>query len=123
MDVVRVELRDEKDKEKVNGHQSQIRGGLFKAIDDFNNPNNNKENLGKQESVLVIVCKVNETGQYMLRELLETNGDSRTHRYAIRKDRVLFVVTVDDNAELQEMTISRAHALIHCPKAPQVAVI
>ena len=123
MDVVRVELRDEKDKEKVNGHQSQIRGGLFKAIDDFNNPNNNKENLGKQEGVLVIVCKVNETGQYMLRELLETNGDSRTHRYAIRKDRVLFVVTVDDNAELQEMTISRAHALIHCPKAPQVAAI
>jgi len=108
--VVRVELRAEGDKEKVNGHQSQIRGGLFKAIDDFNNPNNAG---GSSEGLLVIVCKVNETGQYMLRELLETNGESRTHRYAIRKDRVLFILSVDAQASLQEMTVSRAHALIH----------
>ena len=98
---------------KVNGHQSQIRGGLFKVIDDFNNPNA-ETSSSDGLLVIVIVCRVNETGQYMLRELLETNGESRTHRYAIRKDRVLFVLSVDANAGLQEMTISRAHSLIAC---------
>ena len=108
--VVRVDLRKEEDKDQVNGHQSQIRGGLFKVIDDFNNQNM----AGRSEGILVIVCNVNETGQYMLRELLETNGESRTHRFAIRKDRVLFVLSLDADAGLQEMTISRAHALIDC---------
>lgn len=107
--VVRVELREEADKDKVTGHQSQIRGGLFKIIDDFNNDNV----PGSSAGLLVIVCGVNETGQYMLRELLEGN-ESRTHRFAIRKDRVLFILSVDADAGLQEMTISRAHALIHC---------
>jgi len=50
----------------------------------------------------------------MLRELLETNGDSKTHRHAIRKDRVLFVLSVDEDAPIQEMTKSRAHAMIEC---------
>jgi len=81
------------------------------VIDDFNNPN---ASSSSGDGLLVIVCNVNETGQYMLRELLETNGESRTHRYAIRKDRVLFILSVDANAGLQEMTISRAHALIQC---------
>jgi hypothetical protein len=111
MRVVRVDLREEDDKVKVNGHQSQIRGGLFKVIDDFNNPNTE---TSSSHGLLAIVCNVNETGQYMLRELLETNGESRTHRYAIRKDRVLFILSVDANAALQEMTVSRAHSLIAC---------
>jgi len=81
------------------------------VIDDFNNPN---AETSSSDGLLVIVCHVNETGQYMLRELLETNGESRTHRYAIRKDRVLFVLSVDANAGLQEMTISRAHSLVAC---------
>jgi len=52
--------------------------------------------------------------QYMLRELLETNGSSRTHRFAIHKYRVLFVLSVDADAALQQMTVSRAHTLIKC---------
>ncbi len=36
-EVLRVSLRVEADKAKVTGHQSQIRGGLFKVIDDMNN--------------------------------------------------------------------------------------
>ena len=52
--------------------------------------------------------------QYMLRELLETNGSSRTHRFAIHKHRVLFVLSVDADAALQQMTVSRAHTLIKC---------
>ena len=52
--------------------------------------------------------------QYMLRELLESNGSSRTHRFAIHKYRVLFVLSVDADAALQQMTVSRAHTLIKC---------
>jgi hypothetical protein len=116
--VVHVELREEADKDKVNGHQSQIRGGLFKTIDDFNNRN---LVAAGGEGILAIVCRVNETGQYMLRELLETNGESRTHRFAIRKDRVLFVLSVDADAQVQEMTVSRSHALIDCSAAVEAS--
>mmetsp|Transcript_30101 Transcript_30101/g.96833 ORF Transcript_30101/g.96833 Transcript_30101/m.96833 type:complete len:734 (-) Transcript_30101:1652-3853(-) len=101
-----VELRKESDKEQVNGHQSQIRGGLFKFIDDCNNPNR------KSSRMCLVTCHVNEVGQYMLRELLETNGESRTHRYAIRKDRVMFLLLVDEESALQEMTLSRAHDIV-----------
>eukprot|EP00293_Proteomonas_sulcata_P013581 CAMPEP_0184307260 /NCGR_PEP_ID=MMETSP1049-20130417/16061_1 /TAXON_ID=77928 /ORGANISM="Proteomonas sulcata, Strain CCMP704" /LENGTH=546 /DNA_ID=CAMNT_0026619719 /DNA_START=15 /DNA_END=1655 /DNA_ORIENTATION=+ len=109
-----VELKAESDKEKVTGHHTEIRGGIFKVIDDSNNPNGRQNEAGNGENLCVVLCHVNETGQYMLRELLETNGDSKTHRHAIRKDRVLFVLSVDEDAPIQEMTKSRAHAMIEC---------
>lgn len=80
--MTRVALREESDKEKVSGHQSQIRGGLFKVIDDMNNENGDGAGRDAEGGVCVVVCEVNEVGQFMLRELLE-NGESRTHRQVL----------------------------------------
>eukprot|EP00961_Rhodomonas_salina_P088726 1193638-Rhodomonas_salina.1 len=40
-----------------------------------------------EEGLCVVVCEVNEAGQFMLRELLE-GGATKTHRYAINKAQV-----------------------------------
>lgn len=105
-----------------------LQGGLFKFIDDCNNPNMGREpaaeasasgaeagpsGLGAQ-GLCVVVCEVNEEGQFMLRELLEGGAQSRTHRYAINKGQVLFIISVDEGAAVQDMTKSRAHAIIEC---------
>ena len=103
--VERVVLRCEQDKSLVYGHASEIRGGLFKAIDDCTNENNADELAG---CACIVVCEVNQVGEYMLRELLDSGEMSTTHRFAIRKDKVLFVVAVE-GGEPEEMTISRAH--------------
>lgn len=100
----RVCLRDDADQEKVYGRASQIRGGLFKLIDDCNNLNTEGG-----AGMCVIVCEVNGAGQYMLRELLDSGEVSKTHRHSIRKDGVMFIVSVDNGAEVQEMMLSRAH--------------
>jgi hypothetical protein len=57
---------------------SEIRGGLFKFIDEVNNPN------AAPEAGLfgLVVATVNETGQFMLRELNES-GKSLTHRLQV----------------------------------------
>jgi hypothetical protein len=103
-EVLRVSLRVEADKAKVTGHQSQIRGGLFKVIDDMNNVcgrmltyadvcwrmltcadvcvfkaiddfNNPNSADASADGLLVIVCYVNETGQVLL-NLYATNWTS-----------------------------------------------
>ncbi len=50
----RITLRRDEDKDKVYGHASEVRGGLFKLIDDCNNLN------GENSEFCVIVCEVNE---------------------------------------------------------------
>lgn len=111
--VTRLELREDDDKGRVYGHASEIRGGLFKLIDDCTNVNREAGDAGEEGAkACVIVCHVNEVGQYMLRELLDSGEISRTHRHAISKDRVLFVVVVDAGAHLQAMTRSRAHVIL-----------
>jgi hypothetical protein len=50
----RLTLRKDEDKDKVYGHASEVRGGLFKLIDDCNNLN------GGSAGFCVIVCEVNE---------------------------------------------------------------
>lgn len=133
---VRVALREEGDQIKVNGHETEIRGGLLKFIDDYNNPNmarpapaastssselsTSTSTSGSEagvsageEGLCVVVCEVNEAGQFMLRELLE-GGATKTHRYAINKAQVLFIISVDEGAGIEDMTKSRAHAIIAC---------
>ena len=48
-----------------------------------------------------------------MRELLET-GVSCTHRLAVRKDRLLFVVEVLDGAQLTPQLLSRSVAVVRC---------
>jgi hypothetical protein len=105
------------------------RGGLFKFIDEINNPAGNHRRAGQEYAV--IVAAVNEAGQfvcrtrdflvflfspskfrrYVLRELLEGNR-SRTHRQMIRKDGVLFILVVAQGSPVTETLLSRAHVVI-----------
>jgi hypothetical protein len=72
----RLELFTEEDKVKVFGEPSEILGGLFRFIDRINNPNACN---GATNRFGLIQAHVNETGQFILRELLEP-AQSNTHR-------------------------------------------
>jgi hypothetical protein len=105
-----VRLLVEADKEVVLGSPWDFpRGGLFKFIDDVNNPAGDHRRSGQEYAV--IFAHVSATGQYILRELLEGNR-SCTHRQMVRKDGVLFVLSLDDGAPVTETLISRAHAIV-----------
>lgn len=96
-----VTLETEDDKEKVVGKPGDIQGGLFKFINETN-----AETLEDQTKFAVVTANVNTTGQFILRELLES-GRSSTHRLGIQKKRVLFIVSTAD--QLQSPLYSRAH--------------
>ena len=92
--------------QQVIGHASDIRGGLFKFIDEISNPN-----MTKGETPYgFIVAHCNEVGQFMLRELLES-GSSNTHRLAVRKDRLLFIMDLLPSALLTPQLMSRSVAI------------
>lgn len=55
---------------------------------------------------------VHQAGQLLVRELVET-GFSCTHRLAVRKDRLLFVVEVLGGAVLTPQLRSRSVAVLH----------
>jgi hypothetical protein len=57
--------------------------------------------------------QVNERGQFNIREMLEA-GASRNHFSSVSKDRLLFVVTVIEGAEIQGAMLSRAHLVCPC---------
>lgn len=102
-----VELACEDDKVKVFGNPSEIQGGLFKFIASVNNPN---ACGGRDDLVALVVVECNEVGQFIIRELLEC-GESRTHRQAVQKDRILFVLSIDGDCTAQ--IVSRAHSMLH----------
>lgn len=107
-----VSLNSEADKEVVLGSPWDFpRGGLFKFIDEVNNPAGNHRRQGQEFAV--ITAHVNEAGQYILRELLEGNR-SCTHRQMVRKDGVLFVVILAPNCPVTETIVSRAHTIVDC---------
>ena len=54
----------------------------------------------------VCALQVNERGQFNIREMLEA-GASRNHFSSVSKDRLLFVVTVIEGAEIQGAMLSR----------------
>ena len=118
-----VTVRGEHDTRVVLGTPWDFpRGGLFKFIDDVNNPAGDHRRAGQEYAV--VVAAVNEAGQYVLRELLEGNK-SRTHRQMIRKDGVLFILVVDAGSTVTETLLSRAHVVLDTapgqPVAGQVA--
>ena len=88
--------------------------GLIRKIDDITNPIY-KETHG--DTYMCIIAHVNDYGQYMLRELFENNGETKTHRLTVKKNRLLFVVLVDANddgtlREISSQMVSRATDII-----------
>ena len=108
-----VTLMSDADKEVVLGSPWDFpRGGLFKFIDDVNNPAGDHRRTGQEYAV--IVAHVNTAGQYILRELLEANR-SCTHRQMVRKTGVLFVLHLDPDCPVTETLTSRAHVILDLP--------
>eukprot|EP00041_Stephanoeca_diplocostata_P017308 m.345291 g.345291 ORF g.345291 m.345291 type:complete len:823 (+) comp20662_c0_seq1:229-2697(+) len=68
------------------------RGGLLKFIDDINNPAGAARRQHHQHYGFIFAT-VSAVGQFHLRELLEGNA-SATHRQLVRKDGIMFVLTV-----------------------------
>lgn len=87
------------------------RGGLFKFIDDITNPCSTMRSSDGEFGA--IYASVNETGQYVVRELLESH-QSQTHRQTIRKNQILFVLRVDPESKVTSTIMSRAHLVINC---------
>lgn len=105
-----VSIHGEEDKHKVFGQPHEIQGGLFKFIASVNNPN---ACGGREDLIASVFARVNELGQFILRELLE-NGSSSTHRQAVHKDRLVFVLSITDTCEITPQLQSRAHTIIEC---------
>lgn len=104
---IRAETED--DKAVIFGDpQSPSLGGLYRFIDSVTNPV-----YGLDDHYAYVSAEVNELGQFMLRELLESDT-SRTHRNRILKDRTVFVLSLLDGTELSPQLQSRAHAIIQC---------
>jgi len=117
-------LEDESDKAKLYGDQSEIRGGLVKFIDDTVNPHVQvSSELGDcktcgqgvecsattgEKRVAGVIARVNNVGQFMLRELLEAGDKSRTHRLAISKRYVIYCVILLPGHSISPQTLSRA---------------
>lgn len=109
-----VSITSMEDKSAIFGEPGEVRGGLYKFIDDVTNPAEVAHNLcdGGRRFALV-TATANEEGQYILREMLEGNT-SRTHRHIARKDRTAFIVIVPEGCQLRPETLSRAHAVLCC---------
>eukprot|EP01124_Arcella_intermedia_P001826 TRINITY_DN11009_c0_g1_i2.p1 TRINITY_DN11009_c0_g1~~TRINITY_DN11009_c0_g1_i2.p1 ORF type:complete len:556 (-),score=194.37 TRINITY_DN11009_c0_g1_i2:13-1680(-) len=104
-------LKTEEDKEKVFGSPSDpIMNGIFSWIESINGKYvvQQKEEQGKLFGVITI--EASEMGQFMIRELLES-GDSKTHKNSVSKERIMFVVVVEEGF-LSPQLLSRAHFVI-----------
>eukprot|EP00754_Rhynchopus_humris_P002203 Rhum_TRINITY_DN11216_c0_g1::Rhum_TRINITY_DN11216_c0_g1_i1::g.43391::m.43391 len=104
----RLTLLEAADSVKVFGSPREIRGGLFKTIDDNNCPN-----AEGYFNYVVVHARVTEAGQFILRELLEQGDMSRNHRLGVRKSGVLFVLTLDSpDTVITPQVQSRAHLVL-----------
>eukprot|EP01062_Namystynia_karyoxenos_P063088 TRINITY_DN55912_c0_g1_i1.p1 TRINITY_DN55912_c0_g1~~TRINITY_DN55912_c0_g1_i1.p1 ORF type:complete len:737 (+),score=209.74 TRINITY_DN55912_c0_g1_i1:74-2212(+) len=102
-------IESEEDAVKVFGAPTEIRGGLFAFIDDATNPNS-----AGGAQLAAVTATVTETGQFILRELLEQGDKSRNHRLAVSKSGLLFTIILTEGSELTPQLASRAHLVIHC---------
>ncbi len=106
------DLLCEADKTKIYGQPGEIRGGLTKFIDDHNNPN-----VTATPFLVVVVARVNAIGQFMLRELLEQGAFGRTHRLAVAKRSLLFLLDAADG-HITPQAHSRAHYIERADDRP-----
>eukprot|EP01063_Lacrimia_lanifica_P000735 TRINITY_DN10373_c0_g3_i2.p1 TRINITY_DN10373_c0_g3~~TRINITY_DN10373_c0_g3_i2.p1 ORF type:complete len:661 (+),score=103.35 TRINITY_DN10373_c0_g3_i2:83-2065(+) len=103
-----IRLLEKCDAKKVFGEAHEIRGGLFKFIDDHTCANS-----PTSFSHVVVTATVSEAGQFILRELLEQGEKSRTHRLAVAKAGCLFVLVLQDPEDaITPQVYSRAHLLL-----------
>mmetsp|Transcript_80880 Transcript_80880/g.142590 ORF Transcript_80880/g.142590 Transcript_80880/m.142590 type:complete len:108 (+) Transcript_80880:1900-2223(+) len=65
------------------------------------------------DAYALIIAHVNEVGQFVLRELLES-GSSDTHWQRVCKDRVMFLLDIPEGSGVSSTVQSRAHHVIHC---------
>jgi len=113
-----VELFDQSDEEKVMGESGEIRGGLFRFIDDATNPNSTNKRIRRvanNQSLIdlcLVMARVNEIGTMFLRELLENGDKSRTHRLGIIKKGLIFVISLAEGADMTPQLESRAHQIV-----------
>jgi len=121
-----VSVLREQDKECVLGKTHELMGGLFRFIDEVNNPARlaTAETIAQKEkdahtkyrtsdAYALIIAHVNEVGQFVLRELLES-GSSDTHWQRVCKDRVMFLLDIPEGSGVSSTVQSRAHHVIHC---------
>jgi len=93
------------DKEAIFGNPSSSgMGDLFQFVDSITNPIYNRH-----DHYGLVLVHANVIGQFILRELLE-NNDSKTHRTTVKKDRIMFVVVVED--VISPQLYSRAHLIL-----------
>ena len=110
--------RSESDREKIFGDPSDaVMRGLIRKIDDITNPIYEQTH---RDTYMCIIARVNDYGQYMLRELFENNGETKTHRLTVRKNRLMFLVLIDasDDGTLRQISsqmVSRATDIITFP--------
>jgi len=108
LQVNSITAKDDKDKEAIFGNPADpVMRGLFRWIDDVNNPVHMKN-----DTYGLVTFNVNDLGQFMIRELLE-NTESKTHKNSIRKDRIMFLVNIVVG-EISPQLYSRAHDIVMC---------
>ena len=106
MVVERVELFTEGDREQFFGDMNNpVLTGVFRRIDQVTNPIYDREN-----DCIVFFIRTNAYGCFSMRELIES-GKSRTHRTAIDKKRVTFILQLDDSNALSDQIYSRSHGI------------
>jgi hypothetical protein len=100
-----LQARHDEDKASITGDPDPTYGRLPRFISSINGPAQSKDALG----VVLVECNVH--GQFILREYLESDV-SRTHVTAVRKERVLFVLNLDDGQALSPQVRSRANVIL-----------
>jgi hypothetical protein len=99
---------DDSDKIELFGDPSSPSlGGIPRHIDQVTNPVYKRD-----RDIAVVVAHASELGQFMLRELLETNT-SRTHRTRILKQRTVFIVRLFEGSLISPQLTSRSHLILH----------
>ena len=98
--------KTDEDKKKIFGNPDPTNGILLRFISNINN-----DLYESYQYYGLIKVYVNQFGQFMLRELLESN-DSLTHTIQISKKRLFFILCCDQDTKPSPQLISRTQYII-----------
>lgn len=79
--------------------------GVFRKIDNVTNPI-----YDRGDDCILFFIHTNAFGCFSIRELCES-GKSRTHRTAVDKKRVVFVLLLDEVTSITDQILSRSHGI------------